>query len=67
MQALIDRYDALSAAAASSGRSGGSRPTSADRTGHADDSGEYPAGNLIADAQLADTDDAGAAAPWSRS
>src|SRR3954465_7133248 len=55
VQRLIDRYDRLSAPLRRTpvGRISG------DITRDADDSGENAAGNLIADAQLADTDDAG--------
>jgi 5'-nucleotidase len=56
VQALVDRYDKLSAPL---------RSTPVGKIGHnitrdsdADGSGENAAGNLIADAQLADTDDA---------
>src|SRR3954463_2566595 len=55
VQRLIDRYDRLSAPLRRTpvGRISG------DITRDAGDSGENAAGNLIADAQLADTDDAG--------
>jgi 5'-nucleotidase len=55
VQRLIDRYDRLSAPLRRTpvGR------ISRDITRDPDDSGENAAGNLIADAQLADTDDAG--------
>jgi 5'-nucleotidase len=59
VQALIDRYDTLSAPLRREPIGRISADIRDNRNGDlADDSGEFPAGNLIADAQLADTDDA---------
>ena len=59
MEALVARYDALSADLRQAEVGWISSDIRSGRTpGTTDDSGEYPAGNLIADAQLADTDDA---------
>jgi 5'-nucleotidase len=56
VQALIDRYDTLSAPLRRAPVGRISADIRSGRTpGNTDDSGEQPAGNLIADAQLADT------------
>jgi 5'-nucleotidase len=60
VDALVARYDTLSADLRQAEVGWISGDIRSSRTpGSADDSGESPAGNLIADAQLADTDDAG--------
>ena len=60
VQRLIDRYDAASAEERRKPVGRISADIRDSRNGDVpDDSGEFAAGNLIADAQLADTDDAG--------
>jgi 5'-nucleotidase len=59
VESLVARYDALSADLRQAEVGWISSDIRSSRTpGSTDDSGEFPAGNLIADAQLADTDDA---------
>ena len=59
MEALISRYDTLSADLRQAEVGWISDDIRSSRSpGNTDESGEFPAGNLIADAQLADTDDA---------
>jgi len=59
VESLVARYDALSAPLRRTPVGRISADIRSSRTpGNTDDSGEFPAGNLIADAQLADTDEA---------